>query len=111
MSRYCERVYRNEADLDRLKALIARLPSDRHVRLALADGTVLTGIVGEKPVLQVFYGPEGAEGMNALLRLEGDAAGKPDARDMWIDEIMDIERLPDHAAVAAVSSAAQPSRD
>lgn len=103
MSSYCERVYRNEADIGRLKALISRLPSDRHVRLALTDGSVLTGIVGEKPVLQVFYGPEGTEGTNAVLRLESDAAGKPDVRDMWIDEIVEVERLPEHVAVAAVS--------
>ena len=95
-----EHAYRNPDEIERLKALIAALPADRRVTLVLRDGTTLTGIVGERPVLQIVRGEHGEEGANALLRLEGDAPGRPDVRDLWIEQIVEI-RAPGTEADAA----------
>lgn len=108
MGSHCERVYRDEADVARLRQLIERLPADAHVRLKFDDGSLLTGIVGERPVLQLFFGPDGREGANAVLRLERDAPGKPDARDFLIDRIVDVDLLPEASQRRPVAANAAP---
>lgn len=83
--------YRDGASIERLRSLIEQLPADRSVRLVLHDGTVLVGIVGERPVLQLFREEDGREGANARLRLERATPAQPDVRDLWIADIASVE--------------------
>lgn len=98
MARVAPRIYVDSADIARLEATSLELSSSQHVELLLEDGTRLRGIVAERPGVQAFFGPDGREGMNALLRLEAfldDGRPHPGGlHDIWLDEIQAVTRLP-----------------
>lgn len=87
-----ERVYAAAADIARIEARIAELPTGAHVRLDLDDGSRLDGHVAERPVIQAYRLPDGAEGSNALLRLEDPQRVEND-RWLWVDRIAGVEFL------------------
>jgi len=97
MTRNANRVHRDPATIARLEALIADLSNGARVELTLEDGSQLRGIVAARPILQLFYGPDGSEGSNAVVRLEPlgddpfDASAPP--RDLWLDSITGIRDL------------------
>ena len=96
MTRNAEHVYTDDADLDRIREHIEQLPNGAHVRLQLQDGHTIEGIVAARPIAQLFFGPDGNEGTNAVLRLEQPALSDPEAagwRDLWVDRIRSITRL------------------
>ena len=78
MTRNAEHVYTGADDLERIRQLVEQLPNGAHVRLRLQDGAELEGIVAARPIAQLFFGPDGNEGTNAVLRLE-----QPRCRDPW----------------------------
>ena len=98
MARVAPRVYVQSADIARLEGLVEQLPQSRRVALRLDDGARLQGIVEMRPSVQVFFDPDGREGINALLRLEAfldDGRPHPGGiHDIWLDEIREVTRLP-----------------
>lgn len=97
MTRNANRVHSDPEAIARLESLIAALPNGARVALQLDDGSQLRGIVAARPILQLFYGPDGNEGSNAVVRLEplGDDAFDASAapRDLWLDSIAAIRDL------------------
>lgn len=95
MTRDALRIHTDPAEIARLEALIAALPNGARVALELEGGGEASGIVAARPILQVFYGPSGSEGSNAVLRL--DVPPSPDApngvRDLWLDTIIGVREL------------------
>lgn len=97
--RTAPRVYTDQADIDRLQAMIVELPNDRRVRVTLHDGRVFTGIVAARPMTMQFYDPDGREGTNGTVRLEQPALEQPEqARwvDLFLDQIAEIRPLDRH---------------
>ena len=86
-------------DIARVAAIqrnIERLPNGAHVLLGLEDGSEVTGIVAARPIAQMFFGPDGREGMNAVVRIEQPALDHPESagwRDLWVDRIREVRRL------------------
>lgn len=96
MTRNAEQVHVDPAEVARIRDLIEQLPNGAHVVLQMANGDPLEGIVAARPVAQVFFGPDGSEGTNAVLRLEQPAMAAPEAagwRDVWVDRILAVRRL------------------
>ena len=93
MSRIAGRVYSNAADLARFEAIALQLPQDARVAVALDDGSVVRGIVTATPTLQMFFDPQGEEGLNGVVRIEGVPAGSGDHY-LWLDRIDAVEPLP-----------------
>ena len=97
MTRNANRVHSDPEAIARLESLIAALPNGARVALQLDDGSKLRGIVAARPILQLFYGPDGNEGSNAVIRLEPlgddpfDVSAPP--RDLWLDSITGIRDL------------------
>lgn len=97
MTRNANRVYSDPAAVARLESLIAALPNGARVELGLDDGSTLRGTVAARPILQLFFGPDGDEGSNAVVRLEPigddpfDTSRPP--RDLWLDSIARIRDL------------------
>ncbi|GAB2623223.1 DUF3247 family protein [Novilysobacter erysipheiresistens] len=96
MTRNAEHVHVDPAEVARIRELIEQLPNGARVVLQMADGGPLEGIVAARPVAQLFFGPDGSEGTNAVLRLEQPAMDAPEAagwRDVWVDRIRAVRRL------------------
>ncbi len=101
MTRNAEHVHTDPGEVARIQHIIEQLPNGAHVVLRMEDGSELKGVVAARPVAQVFFGPDGNEGTNAVLRLEypsidAPAIDHPDTtgwRDVWVDRIRAIRRL------------------
>ncbi|WP_372013162.1 DUF3247 family protein [Pseudoxanthomonas sp. 10H] len=87
------RLLAGDDGIARLNALIHALDDEEQVRLTLDDGEELSGVVAARPALQVFRPADGAEGYNALLRLEPLDNGDAAPRYLWLDRIVDVVRL------------------
>lgn len=97
MSRDAPRVHVDAIAIARLQAIAVQLPQDAQVCVRLVDGSVLRGMVGAMPTVQMFYDADGREGMNAVVRIEcflddGRAHGGG-IHDLWLDRIDTVERL------------------
>jgi hypothetical protein len=92
MARVATRVYTNQTDLARLEAIVLQLRQDQRVHVTLQNGSQQTGTVSAVPAMQVFFDPHGLEGMNALVKLDGQT-GDHDCT-FWLDEIASVTRLP-----------------
>ena len=96
MTRNAEQVHVDPGEVARIRDLIEQLPNGAHVVLQMADDGPLEGIVAARPVAQLFFGPDGNEGTNAVLRLEQPALSHPEQAgwlDLWVDRIRSIKRL------------------
>lgn len=91
MSRTAERMHTDQAEIARLERLVAALPDEAIVELALDDGRRLVGTVSVRPTVQVFFDADGNEGMNALLRLD-DAEAPEHPHYVWLDRVVEITR-------------------
>ncbi|HET7359083.1 MAG TPA: DUF3247 family protein [Rhodanobacteraceae bacterium] len=95
MTRRAPHVYTDVGDIAHFEALTAQLPSNAHVTVVCKDGSRHTGVVGERPIVQLFFDETGgsdAEGMNAVVRLE--EPGAPDgSRTLWLDDIIEVRKL------------------
>ena len=97
MARIAPRIHISADDVARLEALARQLPQDERVRIELHDGSTCAGIVEIQPSVQVFFDPQGREGSNAVVRIElmpDPAANAGGQRDLWLDEIAGVWRLP-----------------
>ena len=96
MTRNAERVHTDPDAIAAIQRNIERLPNGAHVLLGLEDGSEVTGIVAARPIAQMFFGPDGREGMNAVVRIEQPALDHPETagwRDLWVDRILEVRRL------------------
>ena len=96
MTRNAERVHTDPGGIAALQRLIEQLPNGARVVLAMEDGSELTGIVAARPIAQLFFGPAGNEGMNAVVRIEQPALEHPETAgwlDVWVDRIREVRRL------------------
>ncbi|HVR81668.1 MAG TPA: DUF3247 family protein [Luteimonas sp.] len=98
MSRIADRVYSDAADIARLEAIALQLPQDLRVAVTLDDGTQLRGVVTATPTMQMFFDPQGNEGLNALARIEGSLdkrqPGGGGDHYVWLDRIRAVTQLP-----------------
>ena len=98
MSRVADRVYSDAADIARLEAIALQLSQDLRVAVTLDDGTQLRGVVTATPTMQVFFDPQGREGLNALVRIEGSfdkrQLGSSGDHYVWLDRIRAVTHLP-----------------
>lgn len=96
MTRNATRVHTDPAEIARIRQVIGQLADDARVTLRLEDGSELTGIVAARPIAQLFFGPDGEEGTNAVVRIEQPALERPETagwQDIWVDSIVDVQRL------------------
>ena len=85
-------IYTSRADLDLIDARIRALDDEARVRVTLAGGACIEGVVSARPTLETFRDAAGDEGHNALLRLDDLAA--PDVPHFfWVGDIRTIERI------------------
>ena len=99
MAQFAERVVTDQAEIDRIKAMILVLDEEARVEIELDDGTVLAGAVAIKPTLQVFRDPQGNEGTNGVLRLD-DALEPERPHFIALDRIRRVRRLePDQRTI------------
>ena len=97
MARVAPRIHVSADDIAHLEALACQLLQDERVRIELQDGTRCAGIVEMQPSVQMFFDPQGREGSNAVVRIElmpDAAAPAAGLRDLWLDEIAGVMRLP-----------------
>jgi len=92
MSATARNVYNDKSDIARIEALVMRLPSQARVRVTTRAGDVITGTVTERPATQIFRGPDGSEGINALVRLD-DPAAPPWNVYLWLGDIEKVESI------------------
>lgn len=93
MARIAERIYTEQADIDRLEATIMQLSDGDRVELLLDDGSIVIGTVAMRPTVQDFLDTDGNEGLNAMVRLEDPAMDHPETagwRDLWVDTIREV---------------------
>jgi hypothetical protein len=102
MSRIASRVYSDATDLARFEALALQLPQDARVAIVLDDGSMVQGIVTTTPTLQMFFDPQGNEGLNGVVRIEGFPAGSGDHY-LWLDRIQSVTPLPNPSPPEASS--------
>jgi len=92
MSAVPRKVYKDEVDIARVEGLVMSLPTHARVRVTTRAGDVLTGTVTERPATQIFRGPDGTEGVNALVRLD-DPEAPPWNVYLWLSDIEKVENI------------------
>lgn len=96
MSRNAERVYTDPEAIARIQDRIEQLCAGARVSLLMDDGEEIDGIVVARPMIQIFFGPDGEEGNNARVRLVQPAMYHPESAridDVWLDRIVLIRRV------------------
>ncbi|KLJ01977.1 DUF3247 family protein [Luteimonas sp. FCS-9] len=92
MSQTPPRIHVERAELDALERSIRLLDDEAIVQVTIADGTQVEGVVSARPALEVFRTADGAEGHNALLRLD-DLEDPAVPHYVWVGEITAIDRI------------------
>lgn len=92
MGRVAKTVFTQQQDIDRIERLVSELVTDTRVLVTLDDGRVVEGMVLERPALQLFLNPEGAEGFNAILRFYPSSTGAGNA-EVWLSDVRLVERM------------------
>lgn len=90
MSRIAPRVYSDQQEIERLKALQLELDGELVVQLQMRDGSLLRGTLPERPTVQQFFDPQGNEGTNGMFRLDPGDGG---VHLYWLDEVEHILRV------------------
>ena len=85
-------LYTRQADILHLEAMIQQLPDEARVELHLTDGARVTGTVATRPSVQVFRDSEGAQGFNAVVRID-DQQHPEHAHYIWLDRIAQVVHL------------------
>jgi hypothetical protein len=78
--------------IERIERLATQLGSGLRVRVTLRDANVVTGVVAELPVVQLFRDAQGNEGMNGVARLEDPQVPLWTVY-LWLDDMEKVERL------------------
>ncbi|NII11946.1 DUF3247 family protein [Oleiagrimonas sp. C23AA] len=92
MGRHADHVELSSAACEHIEDLTRQLPANARVTVVEKNGTIYTGTVVERPITQVFKGPDGKQGINAVLRLE-DPQVPTWNRKVWLDQIDRVEKL------------------
>lgn len=92
MGQFAEHVYTRPEDIARIESRTTQLEGETWVALTLDDGTVVEGVVAVRPIVQTFLDPQGAEGINAVVRVD-DAGDQAIIHYIWIDRIREIRHL------------------
>ncbi|KRG69982.1 DUF3247 family protein [Pseudoxanthomonas dokdonensis] len=87
-----QQIYADQADIDRLEALISSLDDEAIVALTLHDGRRIKGVVSVRPTLQLFRDDAGQQGFNSVLRLD-DAEQPQQTHYLWLDQIAQVDHL------------------
>lgn len=90
MARTAPRIHLDQATINRLKELQRSLDAEVRVELHMRDGSVLVGVVPERPTVQQFLDAQDNEGTNGQLRLDTGDGG---FHLVWLDEIESFTRL------------------
>lgn len=85
-------LYTQQADIRHLEALIQELPDEAKVELHLTDGGRVAGTVSTRPTVQVFRDRDGAQGFNAVVRID-DQLHPEHAHYIWMDRIAQVVHL------------------
>lgn len=85
-------LYTRQADIQHLEALIQELPDEAKVELRLTDGARVSGVVSVRPTVQVFRDGDGAQGFNALVRID-DQQHPEHSHYVWMDRIAEVVHL------------------
>jgi len=91
MSSIAERVYTDQADIQRLKATVETMPDEAIVEILLVDGNRIVGTVVSRPSLQTFLDPKGQEGINGHVRIDVRDTGQ--SMYVWLDRIAQVVTL------------------
>lgn len=91
MSRTAPRVHADQAVIDRMEALCDQLEQDARIALRTDAGEWIRGFVSPQPTVQSFFGPDGNEGLNGVVKIETEDGGE---RYLWLDEVAFVEHLP-----------------
>lgn len=92
MNEVPKHLYTHQRDIQHLEALIQSLPDEAIVELHLSDGARVIGTVPARPTVQVFRDAEGAQGFNALVRID-DQVHPQHAHYIWADRIAEVVQL------------------
>lgn len=90
MARTAPRIHLDQATINRLKELQRGLDAEMRVELHMHDGSVLVGVLPERPTVQQFLDAQDNEGTNGQLRLDTGDGG---FHLVWLDEIDSFTRL------------------
>ena len=112
MARVAPRVHVSADRIARIEDLARQLLQDERVEILMEDGTSLLGVVEYQPSVQMFFDPQGREGSNAQVRIElslDDGRPHPSGvRDLWLDEIDAVTRVPNPSPPEPSSRTAPP---
>ena len=92
MTRAAPRVHANQAVIDRMEAVATQLEQDSRVALRTDRGELVQGMVSATPTVQAFFDADGREGLNGVVKIEGELDGREHY--LWLDEVAAVERLP-----------------
>ena len=92
MGRLAETVFTDSADVARLERWVEELAVNARVRVHLADGPSVEGVVMVTPTVQIFKTASDDEGINGVVNLEDPQ--RPDwSCDVWLGDIVRVEHL------------------
>ena len=102
MGRQAIEVYTDPADIAELEQRVVNLAVNARVRITTRQGEAIEGTVAVTPTVQVFFDPDGNEGINGVAILE-DARRPGWLGEIWLGDIWRIEHL--DSVVMGVSKA------
>ncbi|MEN5061984.1 DUF3247 family protein [Luteimonas sp. TWI1416] len=92
MSQTPPRIHIERTEIDALERNIRLLDDEAIVKVTLADGTQIEGVVSARPTLEIFRTADGDEGHNARLRLD-DLEDPTVPHFVWVGDIVAIEQI------------------
>jgi hypothetical protein len=102
MGRQAIEVYTDPADIAELEQRVVDLAVNARVRITTRQGEIVEGTVAVTSTVQVFFDPDGNEGINGVAILE-DARRPGWLGEIWLGDIRRIEHL--DSVVMGVSKA------
>lgn len=92
MGRKASQVFTGLNDIVALEKWVHELAVNAAVRIVKHDDDVIEGVVAVTPTVQVFFDPDGKEGMNGVVKLIDPQRPDWDAV-VWLGDIRDVVHL------------------
>ncbi|NID14561.1 DUF3247 family protein [Luteibacter yeojuensis] len=92
MGRIAETVFTDPSDIARLERWVEELAVNARVRVHIAEGPPVEGVVMVTPTVQVFKTPSDGEGINGVVNLE-DPRRPGWSVSVWLGDILDVEHM------------------
>jgi len=92
MGRIAETVFTEQADIARMERWVEELAINARVRVHLADGNAVEGVVMVTPTVQVFKNADDVEGINGTVKLE-DPQQPGWSGLVWLGDIVRVDHL------------------